>query len=540
MNVLSVCSGIEAATVAWERYGWKFVAYSEIDPFASAVLAHHYPNTPNLGDMKKYESWRIAEPIDILMGGTPCQSFSVAGGRAGLTDPRGQLMYSYVGIAKHFKPATCIWENVPGVLSSSGGRDFGTFIGEMEQLGYGWAYRVIDAQWCRSGGFPRAVPQRRRRVFAVFCLGNQRRASEILFKCESLQWDSLTRRKKGKDLAEDVEGSSTVQDICPTITSKWAKQSGGPSGSETGNLVMRNENETVGPLCAADHKMISNQYVGDGKVIIQAYSIREDATNNTFSATPTDVGLTVSSLVPSTQSHHAQIFLAATPYTKERRAKSSEDNETWVEGVVAPTQNAFDIGDKRATTAVLFENHAQDSRVTGPHDVASSVVAKYGTGGGNVPLVAYSLDALSSNSMKSSNPDSGCNVVDVATCIDTSTPCPSKNQGGIAVAFQSSELRTMGTLTSLDVSPCLKAETKYGDTEVRLHQPGMTVRRLTPIECERLMGFPDNYTQIPYRRKPASECPDGPRYKCLGNSMAVNCLQWLAERIIQWDKDNVE
>ena len=98
----------------------------------------------------------------------------------------------------------------------------------------------------------------------------------------------------------------------------------------------------------------------------------------------------------------------------------------------------------------------------------------------------------------------------------------------------------MGTLTSLDVSPCLKAETKYGDTEVRLHQPGMTVRRLTPIECERLMGFPDNYTQIPYRRKPASECPDGPRYKCLGNSMAVNCLQWLAERIIQWDKDNVE
>ena len=531
MNVLSVCSGIEAATVAWETYGWNFVAYSEIDPFASAVLKHHYPNTPNLGDMKAYESWRLTKPIDLLMGGTPCQSFSVAGGRAGLNDPRGQLMHSYVGIAKHFKPATCIWENVPGVLSSNGGRDFGSLLRQMELLGYGWAYRVIDAQWCRSRGFPRAVPQRRRRVFAIFCLGNQRRASEILFKCESLQWDSLTRRKKGEDIATTIATGvepSTVQDICPTITSKWAKQSGGPSGSETGNLVVRNENQTVGPLCAADHKMISNQYVGDGKVIIQAYSIREDATHNNFSATPTDVGLTVSSLVPSTQSHHAQIFLTTTPFTKQRRAKSKTDNETWVQSPVANTQNAFDIGDVRATTIAVQDVREIDKKQNGL--------------GVSTDGVAYTVDAMATQGVAIAFQASGDRKNPSISVSNETTFCLPANpmsDRGQAVAFQSSELRTLGTLTSLDVSPTIKAETKCGDTEIRIQQ-GMTVRRLTPVECERLMGFPDNYTRIPYRRKPASECPDGPRYKCLGNSMAVNCLQWLAERIIQWDKDNVE
>lgn len=139
MRYLSVCSGIEAATSAWHGLGWEPVAFSEIEPFPSAVLKHHYPNVPNLGDMNKYKEWDIGT-IDLLVGGTPCQSFSVAGLRKGLEDPRGNLALVYCGILDRFKPKWFIWENVPGVLSSNGGRDFGSFLGAVAQLGYGFSY----------------------------------------------------------------------------------------------------------------------------------------------------------------------------------------------------------------------------------------------------------------------------------------------------------------------------------------------------------------------------------------------------------------
>ena len=127
MNYLSVCSGIEAATVAWHHMGWNPIAFSEIEKFPSQVLAQHYPDVPNLGDMTKYKEWELSEPIDILVGGTPCQSFSVAGLRKGLDDPRGNLALTYVGILDKFRPKWCIWENVPGVLSSGGGARFWQF-----------------------------------------------------------------------------------------------------------------------------------------------------------------------------------------------------------------------------------------------------------------------------------------------------------------------------------------------------------------------------------------------------------------------------
>ena len=138
MKYLSVCSGIEAATVAWHPLGWKPTAFSEIEKFPSAVLAHHYPTVPNLGDMTQYKEWNI-DQIDLLVGGTPCQSFSVAGLRKGLDDPRGNLCLVYLGLAERFRPRWILWENVPGVLSSGGGRDFGSFLGALAELGYGWA-----------------------------------------------------------------------------------------------------------------------------------------------------------------------------------------------------------------------------------------------------------------------------------------------------------------------------------------------------------------------------------------------------------------
>ncbi len=155
MNYLSVCSGIEAASCAWPS--WSPVAFSEIEPFPCAVLAHHYPDVPNYGDMTKFKEWPDAN-VDVLVGGTPCQSFSVAGLRKGLADPRGNLMLTYLAIADKYRPKWLVWENVPGVLSSNGGRDFASFLRGLAELGYGFAYRILDAQYL-------GVAQRRRRVF---------------------------------------------------------------------------------------------------------------------------------------------------------------------------------------------------------------------------------------------------------------------------------------------------------------------------------------------------------------------------------------
>ena len=201
MKYLSVCSGIEAASVAWHTLGWQPVAFSEIEKFPSQVLAHHYPDVPNLGDMTKFKEWPD-ESIDILVGGTPCQSFSVAGLRKGLDDPRGNLALTYLGIADRYKPRWIVWENVPGVLSSNGGRDFGSFLGALAKLGYGFAYRVLDAQYF-------GVAQRRRRVFVVGCLGDWRRAAAVLFERDSLSGNPAPRRETRK-VAPTIPSRSTA------------------------------------------------------------------------------------------------------------------------------------------------------------------------------------------------------------------------------------------------------------------------------------------------------------------------------------------
>lgn len=202
MNYLSVCSGIEAATCAWHDLGWNPVGFSEIEKFPSAVLAHHYPSVPNLGDLTKFKDWPNDLNPDVLVGGTPCQSFSVAGLRKGLADPRGNLALVYLALADKYRPEWLVWENVPGVLSSAGGRDFGSFLGALVQLGYGFAYRVLDAQYF-------GVAQRRRRVFVVANSRDWRRAAAVLFERQSLSGHPAPRRETGQRPAPTISARPT-------------------------------------------------------------------------------------------------------------------------------------------------------------------------------------------------------------------------------------------------------------------------------------------------------------------------------------------
>ena len=219
LNVLTACSGIGAPEHAWRDLPFNFIGCSEIEPFPSAVLKHHYPNLTNYGDMTKYRDWNLnGSNVDVLFAGTPCQSFSVAGLRQGMASPNGNLALVFLGMVERFAPRWVVWENVPGVLSSNGGRDFGAFLGALGQLGFGYAYRTLDAQYF-------GVPQRRRRVFVVGYLGDWRRAAAVLFEPKSLHGDITKSRKTRKKIA-------------PTVTTGAPYSRTGQQGSEVDALVV--------------------------------------------------------------------------------------------------------------------------------------------------------------------------------------------------------------------------------------------------------------------------------------------------------------
>ena len=204
--------------------GWHPVGFSEIEAFPSAVLAHHYPDVQNYGDMTNYKAWPINESIGLLVGGTPCQSFSVAGLRKGLDDPRGNLALIYCGLLDHFRPNWFVWENVPGVLSSNSGRDFGAFLGAVAELGYGFSYRVLDAQYY-------GVPQRRRRVFVVGHLGDWRVAAAVLFERQSLSGHPAPSRDARKETTGGTGdgikcGSRWPANIAPTLNAHFGEKQG--------------------------------------------------------------------------------------------------------------------------------------------------------------------------------------------------------------------------------------------------------------------------------------------------------------------------
>jgi DNA (cytosine-5)-methyltransferase 1 len=409
MRFGSVCSGIEAASVAWHPLGWKAAWLSEIEPFPSAVLAHHYPDVPNLGDMtalpERIASGEVEAP-DLFCGGTPCQAFSVAGLRRSLNDDRGNLSLTFCEIANAIDtrrqdaglvPAIIFWENVPGVLNTKDNA-FGCFLGalagEDEPLiapGGRWsnagcvygpqravAWRVLDAQYF-------GVAQRRRRVFVVASARDDFDPAAVLFESEGVRRDTAPRREAGESAAASAG-----------------------SGFDSDGLQ-----RTIGALCADTHPgAYSGQDAYTGRLIPQIVG----AIDCRIGAQPISFGGQMS--VPQTDVDLVQTLQAKNPMA--------------VAYNIAPGKGEL----------------KDDIHVTDAH-------------------VSKTIDASGSN--------------------------PAMHQGGAAIVQT------------------------------------MAVRRLTPVECERLQGFPDGYTNIPWRKKP--ESPDGPRYKALGNSWAVPVVAWIGKRI---------
>lgn len=486
MNYLSLCSGIEAASVAWHPLGWSPVAFAEIEKFPSAVLAHHYPHVPNLGDMTKFKDWPDATP-DVLVGGTPCQSFSVAGLRKGLADPRGNLALTYLAIADRYRPEWVVWENVPGVLSSSGGRDFGAFLGGLAELGYGFAYRVLDAQYVRVDGFGRAVPQRRRRVFVVGNSRDWRRAAAVLFERESLSWNSAPRRETGQ---------GTSADVAPSIVSsgRGVERAGDTRGQDhviaeliasTGNVPHCLNAGGMGRLDYETETMAAHALRGEG------FDASEDGTGRGTPIVPIAYGL------------------------------STQQEPKWAANVSPTLTVPSKSGGGQPTAVAIQAGALRENPNSGPDGVGVQADLAYTLEArAEVQAIAFDCKASGRN---------GFAIGEISpTLRDMGHKDTHQNAGGqVAVAFDMRGREGGSQFEGPHDAANIRAAS--GGSSRSYVAQSWAVRRLTPRECERLQGFPDGYTDVPWRNK--NWTPDGLRYKALGNSMAVNVMRWIGRRI---------
>jgi len=469
MRYLSVCSGIEAATVAWHPLGWTPVAFAEVEKFPSAALKYHYPNVPNWGDITKFQEWPDAA-IDVLVGGTPCQSFSVAGLRKGMADPRGNLALVYLGIVDRYRPEWLVWENVPGVLSSNDGRDFGAFLGGLGELGYGFAYRVLDAQYF-------GLAQRRKRVFVVGHLGDWRRAAAVLFEPESLRGHPPPSRKTG-------------QGVAPTLSARTEGGGGLGTDFDVGGGLIAN------PLLA-----LANSSHDDSK---ETYVPVAFGGGNQAGAIDVATAQTA---------HSGRIdFESETFVAQVAPCLRAGGNDT---GGDRPYGTDVDTCDSLVALGVVLRG--REGGATAELTGETMTALRTGGGGGDKPHVLAPTIAFSAK-------DHGADAMD-------------------------------------DLSPTLRAgghnESHANAGVMSAVLQGWRVRRLTPRECERLQGFPDDYTAIRYgngvrpekitddwikyvlrgnpkkltREDVARLAADGPRYKALGNSMATPVMRWIGEGI---------
>mgnify|MGYP003133685075 CR=1 FL=1 len=427
MRYISLFSGIEAATVAWHNLGWSPVAFADIDEFPSEVLRQHYPQVPNLGDVTEVDWNDYKGKAQLVVGGSPCQSFSIAGKRLGLDDPRGNLALHYLKVVSTVRPKFFVYENVVGLLSSDEGRDFAAFLREVENIGYGFAYRVLDSQFF-------GVPQRRRRLFVVGCAdGDWRSAAAILFESGSIGRATKKGKKKGKTFAtfaqEGVRGTSETDEtddgrgikycseVAPTLTHS------GPPYSRTGMASVETD-----------------------AVVVMDMDMKKP-----------------SGTLTAGMYHHGG-------YTNQ---------DAMTHGHLIPIKT--------------IPIHDKATRYKGGGDTRNDDGAGNGFGVADEDSPMYTLDT-------------SCNHA----------------------VFQQSGVDLYNQEMTGEKHCPLRTAQGHGAPAVMVNY---AVRRLTPIECERLQGFPDNYTQIEWKGKAKENCPDSPRYKALGNSMPVPVMKWIGERI---------
>ncbi|WP_312383964.1 Dam family site-specific DNA-(adenine-N6)-methyltransferase [Atlantibacter subterraneus] len=501
MKYGSVCSGIEAASVAWEPLGWQPAWFAEIEKFPSAVLASHWPHVKNLGDMTKIAAAVRSDEVeapDVLVGGTPCQAFSIAGLRNGLADARGQLTLSYVELADAIddkrrdngeEEAIFVWENVPGVLSSKDNA-FGCFIGalagedcELQPAGGRWsnagcvygpsrivAWRLLDAQFF-------GVAQRRKRVFVVASARSGLDPAALLFEFDGVRRDTPPSREPQAAVATDAGKRAEI-------------------GSHWDNPVNQhptlNQSNNEGGIGQSNQEIFAQRGAGLVEGVKQTYGeVSRTLLGKQNDSTAEDLETYVLSFGGGNTTGSIDVATACTAHG----VRMDFDTETFcVHGTQDPDVNkdlahtlGRNNGQENACIAFSYKDHGADATLdmaptlrAGNHDTSHA-------NSGQPPAIAYAFKA-----------GQGAKA------------------GGIGYAEEQAPTLTSAS-SGTNLSPAV--------------MQSMAVRRLTPIECERLQGFPDNHTHIAWRGKDAADCPDGPRYKAIGNSMAVPVMRWIGERI---------
>jgi DNA (cytosine-5)-methyltransferase 1 len=518
--------------------------FAEIEPFPSAVLAHHYPDVPNHGDMTKLAALVLAGKIpapDVLVGGTPCQAFSVAGMREGLTDPRGALTIKYVELADAVdyvragqrKPASVIvWENVPGVLSDKGNA-FGCFLGaltgedcELQPPGKKWqdagcvygpkrtiAWRVLDAQYF-------GLAQRRRRVFVVASARDGFDPTEVLFEREGVRRDTAPRRGQGQDVTGTAPFGPALQcgEGCEYVFPEQLGAYGCPNcEGDFGPAVLM-----FGGIPAFGAGRMSGSIEKAGT--LTHHEGRHDLDSETFFVQDKPVAALTANGVGTcgADDNQAQAgHLIAGTLNANGKAAGSATNQDAESGllVVHGTQDpgvsdklAFALGrnngQENAVLAFSCKDHGADAGEIAPTLRAMNHSGSHANAGGQV---AVCIRGDISHTLKvegfDGSEDGTGRGQPIAACRDVAQ-----------------------TLTSNYGKQVDNTDSTLGPNVVSATS---AVRRLTPRECERLQGFPDDYTRIPWRGRVLGLCPDGPRYKAIGNSKAVSVVSWIGRRLLE-------
>jgi DNA (cytosine-5)-methyltransferase 1 len=589
VRFLSLFSGIEAASVAWKPLGWECVGVAEIEPFPCGVLAHHYPNVPNLGDITKIteEQIKALGSVDLVVGGFPCQDVSVAGKRKGLKDEEGKvtrsgLFFDAMRVVGWANPRWLVIENVPGLFSTHGGRDFASVVGEMAGCEFdiprgGWQsagaalgpnglveWSVLDAQWF-------GVPQRRRRIFLVRDSGDWSCRPPVLLERESLLGNHPPRRKAGQRVAGTIarcsfsggaggrpEGAAAGHfQVAPTLSART--NGGGGLGTDfecDGGLIAFGGNNTSGPIDVATAlnacASASGRLDSESETFVthslraEGFDASEDGTGRGTPLIPVLAGtLKANNGGGGFGSDPSETFI---PVAIQERAVS-ENLENGPQGKGYQEHIAFTLEARNKAQAVAFDTTQITSKANRsnpqPGDPCHPIAA-----GAHPPAVAYRTNAAGQVDAQGevaealitqtgpctqfvafSCKDCGADAAETSPTLRAMSHSGSHaNAGGqVAVAFDMRG-REGGSMPEGCHDTANIRAASGGSSRSYIAAP-MAVRRLTPVECARLQGFPDDYLiQVPWRGKATP--PDGPMYKALGNSFAVPCVRWIGQRIM--------